>query len=270
MTLNCPAFPHGYRLFERDKRKVELSEAGKAFLPYARACLANARFGVLRAKAMGRGEPAEFHVGYSPSVDASLVVQAQALFERMTSRVPANFRSIPAHRAALSLLEGKLHAALISLPLDRRLATACLLRESLLVALPATHRLSRKQRISIRELGDDPVIWSGQETHPAFHEHLLRQFRKCGYIPNFSRETLSALETLGLVSEGLGIGFVNGAEPRFHGKGFVIRPLKEASLVVETGIAYLGENKWGLLQNFVRTLTSHFSRGAHAKLINSS
>ena len=78
------------------------------------------------------------------------------------------------------------------------------------------------------------------------------------------------METLGLVSEGLGIGFVNGAEPRFHEKGFVIRPLKEASLVVETGIAYLGENKWGLLQNFVRSLTSHFSRGAHAKLINSS
>jgi len=255
----------GYRLFERDKRRVELSEAGKAFIPYARKCLAYARFGILRAQAIGRGEPSEFHVGYSPSVDVRLVVRAQALFESMAGRVGVNFRSMPGPHVVRSLLEGDLHAGLLTLPIERGLTTACLMREKLFVALPATHRLSRRQRISIAELAEEPVIWSAQEAHPAFREHLLGLFRKAGYIPNLSRDTLSVAETLGLVREGLGIAFVKTSDLRFLGKGLVFRPMTEASLVVETGIGYLGENKWDPLQRFVRSLASHFSGCAPAK-----
>ena len=93
--------------------------------------------------------------------------------------------------------------------------------------------------------------------HRAFVDRLIRDFHRAGYIANFSREAQSVSEALGLVGEGFGITFVKTSEMRLHYDGLVVRPLVEQFLIVETGLAYFGENRWSFLQEFIRLVTNY-------------
>src|ERR1700733_12485004 len=64
----------GAQLFERNNRRVELTPAGKALLPEARALLAQAeRAGAVTARAQ-RGELCELRVGFTSSAALSSVI----------------------------------------------------------------------------------------------------------------------------------------------------------------------------------------------------
>lgn len=96
-------------------------------------------------------------------------------------RIPVRYRSVSSLEQVSLLLRGSAQAALTLLPIGtEELNSVCLLREQLLVALPAQHNLARKRHIRISELGDDPVVWLACELQPAFVDHVLKLFRKMG------------------------------------------------------------------------------------------
>lgn len=247
----------GVQIFKRNKRQVELTDAGHALLPYAQKCLGYARVGVARAVAAGRGEPAELRIGYMPFVDVHLIARMKTLADKAALRVPVRFTSLAADEIFTMLRDVRCHVGLVVMPVPDELTAARLSREQLMVALPARHRLAHRRRIEVRDLRDDPVIWVPREMHRAFVDRLIRDFNRAGYIANFSREAQSVSEALGLVGEGFGVTFVKTSEMRLHYNGLVVRPLVEQFLTVETGLAYFGENRWSFLQEFIRLVTNH-------------
>src|ERR1700693_2266310 len=78
----------GIKLFVRSGRGVELTSAGKDFLPYARKSLVSASHGERLAQAVSRGEPQEFEVAYSPVVDVHLIAQIRRLVDSARPGVP--------------------------------------------------------------------------------------------------------------------------------------------------------------------------------------
>lgn len=82
---------------------------------------------------------------------------------------------------------------------------------------------------------------------------------KAGYTPNITREVQSVAEALGFVREGGCVSFLKSSEERLQGgEGFVLRPVAERFLVIETGIAYLRDNRSDFLNDLIQILTSHF------------
>src|SRR5438132_5956762 len=63
----------GFSLLERTAKSVRLTDAGRAFLNDARALLQNADEAVTKARAVASAEPAELHVGYSPTPTAEIL-----------------------------------------------------------------------------------------------------------------------------------------------------------------------------------------------------
>src|SRR5580693_364798 len=60
----------GFPLFERSAKSLRLTDAGRAFLPEARAVLQRAEDAVQTARAVATGGRAELHIGYAPSLTA--------------------------------------------------------------------------------------------------------------------------------------------------------------------------------------------------------
>lgn len=250
----------GIELFRRGTRRVELTEAGEVFMYHARKTLEQARVAVQHAQAVGRGEPSEFLITHSPFVDIHLVTTAQEVIDAAKPRIPVRYRSVSSFEQISLLISGLAQAALTLLPIDtEELNSVCLLREQLLVALPAQHRLARKRHIRVSEVGDDSVVWLARELQPAFVDHLLKLFRKAGYTPNVTREVQSVAEALGFVREGGFVSFLKSSEERLQGgEGFVLRPVAERFLVIETGISYLRDNPSDFLKELIQILTNHF------------
>lgn len=181
-------FSLGAKLFVRGDRKVELTEAGGALLPFARKLLTSANAGVRIARAIGRGEPEEFEVAYSPLVDIHLIAQIKDLVESCRPAISIHFRSVAPDKLAERLLAGVSQAAIAILPLEDDLGAECIEREELFVVLPDDHRLVGKSKVVAAEIGDEPVVWASGATQPAFTKHLFGLFRRAGFVPNVTQE----------------------------------------------------------------------------------
>src|SRR3569623_66009 len=71
----------GVALFEHGAKSVRLTEAGRAFLPEARAALRRVEEAVQMVKAVAKGERGEIHVGYAPSLAVDLLPRALRRFQ---------------------------------------------------------------------------------------------------------------------------------------------------------------------------------------------
>ena len=251
----------GLKLFIRSGRTVELSDAGKSFLPYARKALLSAGQGERFAQAIARGTPQQLEIAYSPLVDMHLIAQVGSLVEGAQARVPVRFQSIVSQRLTECVSNGQSHAAIGILPVDSDLTNVCILREKLFVALPADHRLAQSLVIQAAQLAGDPVIWMFGAQGSVGSEHFIRLFQQAGYVPQINREAQSVAEAFGLVREGFGVAFVKTSELRLNPEGIVLRPFDEPELVAETGLVYLPEHRWEYLEEFVSLVSSSLRCG---------
>src|SRR5215831_21145466 len=136
----------GAPLFHRMKRHVALTEAGKSFLPHARAVLQRleeARLEVQELSGMRKGSLA---VGAPPSVGTHLLPRALAGFSQVHPGINLSFREAGS-RTLLKLLEdGELDLAVVIQPIRHAvLETQPLLEEELLLAMPCTHPLALRR-----------------------------------------------------------------------------------------------------------------------------
>ena len=251
----------GIKLFVRASRGVQLTEAGEAFMPHARRSLFCASNGERSAQAIARGEPQEFRLAYSSIVNVHLIAQVWGLVQAVQNRVPLKFQSVASEEITERLLDGTSHAAVGILPVVDEIAQTCILRESLFVAMPSTHRLAESHSIHAGELNDDPVIWAMGEQDSTVSKHLVGLLRSAGYNPNVSHQVQSVAQALSLVREGFGVSVVKTSELQLHPEGLVMRPFSEAHLVVETGLLYLTDHRWKFLAEFVSLVTQHLRCG---------
>jgi DNA-binding transcriptional LysR family regulator len=247
----------GVRLFIRGDRRIELTEAGEVLIPYAKKALLAARAGVRIAQAVSRGEPQEFEVAYSTSVDTHLIAGIRNLIEKARARIPVRFRSYRWDQVVRRLLDGESHAAITLLPVEEAVASACILREEMFLVVPEDHVLSRCSEVAVGEIDDEGVIWPTGVMPRLVTKGLFERFRKAGYVPNVTHEGQTIAESLGLAREGLGITFLKTSDRALVGDGLKVVPLT-APVIVETGLLHIRERRWDFLEEFVALVRNHF------------
>src|SRR5262250_505952 len=151
----------GAPLFHRMKRHVTLTEAGKTFLPHARAVLQRleeARLEVQELSGMRKGSLA---VGAPPSVGTHLLPRALAVFSRRHPGIALSFREAGSRTLVSLLEEGELDLAVVIQPVRHpALETQPLLEEELLLAVPKGHQLAAngkaRGRVRLAQLSEEP------------------------------------------------------------------------------------------------------------------
>src|SRR5689334_19495282 len=141
----------GAPLFHRMKRHVALTEAGKTFLPHARAVLQRleeARLEVQELSGMRKGTLA---VGAPPSVGTHLLPKALAGFSKRHPGIALSFREAGS-RTLVGLLEaGELDLAVVIQPIRHpALETQPLIEEELLLAVPRKHHLANDSEARVK------------------------------------------------------------------------------------------------------------------------
>jgi DNA-binding transcriptional LysR family regulator len=247
----------GVSVFIRGERKIELTEAGKAFIPFAKKALLAAGAGVRIAQAISRGEPQEFEVAYSTIVDTHLIAAIKVLVEDARPPIPVRFRSCLHDELMKRLFDGASHAAIVLLPIEHDVAAASILREEIFLVVSDAHALASRSHVSVNEIADAPVVWPIGVMPGAFTKELFARFRKAGYVPNVTHEAQTTAESLGLVREGLGITFVKTSDRVLAGDSLQTISVAPA-IPIETGLVHMRERRWGFLSSFVELVTNHF------------
>ena len=197
----------GARLFDRLGRSVRLTEAGKTFLPRARA--------VLRELEAARGDVSEGKDSISGHVTVGVIPTVSPYF------LPAILTAFSKHfpDAAVSVVEeitpvlldrlraGAIDLAILALPIrGHEFESLPLLTEPLFAALPKKHKLSRRSQVSLHELRKEPFLLL-RDGH-CFRENAIAACDRARVSPQVVFESGQFSSLLGLVGAGLGISLV--------------------------------------------------------------
>ncbi len=199
----------GAPLFHRMKRHVALTEAGKTFLPHARAVLQRldeARLEVQELSGLRRGTLA---VGAPPSVGTHLLPRALAAFSRRHPGIALAFREAGS-RTLLGLLEqGELDLAVVIQPIRHpALETRPLLEEELLLAVPRRHALaSGQRRVRLAQLREEPFVLLREGAYD-LRDQTLAACRRAGFEPVVALDGGEMDSMLRFVAAGMGVAIL--------------------------------------------------------------
>lgn len=245
----------GTLLFNRTRRKVELTAAGRLILPEARAVLRHAHRAEDVALRAGRGMLGELTVGYIGAV----------AFNGVLTRVLSNFRARAA-RIDLKLLmmdldqqfpevtAGNLDVGLVRLPypaISPEITARILHHENLWIALPAGHRLADQDRVSLAALAEDDFIATHLPPNTGFSAAVHAACAEVGITPNVVYRAPQFSSIASLVEAGLGVAVVPEALNRMNLPGVVYRPLSDVSARAEIALIYRHDRESPPLELFL-------------------
>jgi DNA-binding transcriptional LysR family regulator len=242
----------GAQLFERSTRTVVLTNAGEVLLKEAREILAQldrARWMVQQAE---RGEVGRLHVGFVSSAAYDIVPD---LFTAFRSRYPA-VEIVPHHISVSEqierLRERRLHAGIVREPASGSpLVFERLLDDSVVVALPRTHRLVQCERIPLEALENEPLIFLRRKPWPEYYDMLIGACQRAGFSPNIAYETSDLVTLIGLVATGVGIAFAPASAHELTSRVVIARPIADCRLSVGYLLARHPDETTPPLQRFL-------------------
>jgi DNA-binding transcriptional LysR family regulator len=219
----------GIELFERARSGVRLTEAGEIFVLRARRALAEmdaTREEIAALKGLTAGR---LVLGAMQALAGLDLPRLIAAFHAAHPGIDVSLRE-DSTRDMLTMVErGEIDLALAALDVERPagIEVIPLVREPVLVAMPAAHPLAPQETVAVRQLRGETFIFFKQGT--GLRAVSDRAAEQAGFVPRAGFQTNSHDRLLTLVSEGLGVAFVPASAvsdppPR----GVVVRPASPA------------------------------------------
>jgi DNA-binding transcriptional LysR family regulator len=199
----------GFCLLERTAKSVRLTDAGRAFLNDARTLLQLADEAVKKARAVADAEPAELHVGYSPTPVAEILPKTLRAFQRAMPNVHVRLHDWTNQAILDGVRDGRLQLGLIVPPPkasalhDLRYEELFRVRVCVLVA--PQHPFARHRAIPIDEVAAEPLIGLTREDYPGYYDHMSIIFSKVKQKPRVVEEYDSYSGIISSVEAGTGV-----------------------------------------------------------------
>lgn len=226
----------GARLFDRDSRRVELTEAGQLFLPEARDLLARwDRAKTLVGKAH-RGEMDALRVGVPPELAGRVLAAILTAFS--AHDVLLDLQELTTVEQVRLLADRQLDAGLLQHPVDAvGLELGPAVDTPLGVVLPRESPLAVRSTVRLSDLAGLGLVIFPRAAAPGLYDATLRTCWEHGFRPANVYHARNPEFVLGLVLSGRGVAFDQGMvaqkEPRV-----VWRPLPESTLAWRLSLAW--------------------------------
>lgn len=246
----------GAELLIRSTRNVALTPAGLAFLGRTIAILDAVDDAADLARRVADGTTGRLTVGCVGSATYSVLPQLVRALSELLPDVDVRVRGemlAPAQLAALAA--GEIDLALLRPPvIDPGLSTEIIRRDSLLVALPEGHRLSKRKRLAIGDLREEDLVAHAGGGRSVMGSLLATLCADAGFTPRVRHEVDETSTLVTLVAAGLGVAIVPAPTSALGIAGVVYRPLQSRSLGVDLVAAWPASAHDQLVRRVIETL----------------
>ena len=214
-------------LFERRRKGVALTPAGKAFLVDARRILEDCDASIRKAQRISRGEIGDLAVGYMSALTHDFMGKALEIWRETSPGIVIDCIEMDTLTQERALVEGRIAVGIL-VPSDRPVLE--LLRVRLLVkypvslALPKSHPHADKPQIPLSLLTDEPFIGLNR-MYPNYGDWLLKSCRRVGFKPRIVKEADGAASALAFVSAGFGVAVISEPLQKIPAKNVIFRDL---------------------------------------------
>lgn len=179
----------GTRLMIRTTRSVSLTEDGAALLEEVRPLLNRMQELAENFRSKKTQQATVLRIGAIDSAAAGLIPQLLHDFREKSPTVVTQLVEDKSIRLIPKLIAGRLDIVFIR-PRDglsRNLAVRTLLHETAVVALPSAHVLAIREHISVKDLGDEPLIVLDRRSRPHSYDLTMKLFEEAGMYPRIAQ-----------------------------------------------------------------------------------
>ena len=244
----------GVRLFTRSPAGMTLTAAGQALADTAPAVLAGWGQALRETRAAASRAARVLRVGFMSSAANEATQQIIAAFARRRPGWRVDMQQAAWSDPTAGLASGDVDVALLRLPFPGQddVRVEVLLTEPRWVALPATHPLAVRDRISFDELWDEPFVAATTETG-WWRDYWLATGERQGHPVRIGAETDQPDAWLTAIANGYGIALTPESAARYYARpGITYRPVTGVS-PSQVGVAWPPANDTNpVVQDFVR------------------
>jgi DNA-binding transcriptional LysR family regulator len=245
----------GVQLFRRNRRRVELTDAGLAMLDHARRALDHAEQAAGAARAAGAGRAGRLDVGFLATAALALLPAVLPPFREAAPDATLRLTEAGSQDLLGALHRGELDVAFTRPPAPTaELSTTVVWREPVIAVLPAAHRLCAGPDLDLADPRDEDFVTFPRWSAPEFYDHLLAACHDAGFAPRIVQEALAMPTVVGLVAAGLGVALVPGGIRHLRLPAVGYRELRGEPAHAEIAMVHLASNHRPLLEVFTATV----------------
>ncbi|MBI3521475.1 MAG: LysR family transcriptional regulator [Chloroflexi bacterium] len=226
--LNALEEELGSVLLVRGRRGARLTDAGRAFLPYAARAVETADEGRALVARLERGESGELAIGAAPAISAYALPPALRDLQKRFPDLRLSVRSGHSEEVLGLVLADAVQVGLTRALLHPEIESIPLYQDELVLVCDSRHRFAKDARIRPAAISGERLIMFDRTS--SYHELTSAMLREAGVAPGQLMELDNAEAAKKMVEEGLGIALL----PRTA----VLREIADRSLRVVSVIGF--------------------------------
>jgi DNA-binding transcriptional LysR family regulator len=251
----------GTPLLVREGRGVALTEAGRVFLEQARQSIAYANRAVMLAKKAANGEIGHLSIGHNGPAELLVLPFIVPAFTERWPNVQLDFQIPGTPKIVERVRQSELDLGFVWQPVPTdEFEVQNLLDIPFVAVLPSSHRLAAAQRISVKDLSEEPLLLYSRAQDIEFFHQVEQLFLNAGAVMNVVYEFETLLSIINFVAMGRGCSLLPDYTLLNRMDGIVHKPMKPPNIVKTMAIIKKKE-RGGLAENFYQMTVAKFANG---------
>ncbi len=196
----------GVKLFVRTARGMKLSDAGRAFLPYAQRTLAMASEGRQAIAALREGATGELVIAAAPAVSTYLLPSILRSFRSTHPNVRLGVRTGHTEEVLDMVLREQVHIGLGRPIRHPEIELIPIFEDEMMLVVSARHPFASRGKVRMDELAQERLILFDRTS--SYHELTSALFRQAGVVPASVMELDNVEAAKKMVQQGLGVALL--------------------------------------------------------------
>jgi Transcriptional regulator len=214
------------QLFQRDKRNVVLTPAGRVLQREAQSLLDHTIRLQSVMKGVSEGKRGDVFLGTVPFALFGVVPSLVRTFRKSHPDVSVTLSEGHTGAVIAGVREGKFDFGVAwSSVRSKGLATHTLAKGGFIAALAEGDPLLASSSVTMAELAERAMILPSRKQSPHHHDIILAEFDAAGHSPHIAFEVPSIMSQLGYVASGLGVAIVPYSAVDIPNVGVQFRPI---------------------------------------------
>ena len=244
----------GVALLDRDKHRVSLTAAGRAYLERARELLGGLDEAAELARRTAQGQVGRLALGFGGSAAYTLMPAVLRRFRARSPEVEVTLQQLPLTAQLDALREGRVDVGFLLLPVDDpAVRTERLMRDRMVAAVPSDHALARRREVALRSLSDEAFVAFPREGGLGYRDRMVELCLKAGFTPRIVREAAPLESIVGFVASGAGIALLPAMARRLRVADVIYVPVTERFAFMDFALAWRPDAKMPAIDAFLAT-----------------
>jgi DNA-binding transcriptional LysR family regulator len=187
-------------------RGVKLTDAGRAFLPYAQRVMRTLNDGLMMLEGTRDGTAGRLLIGTAPAVGTYVLPRLLKVFCDNHPGVDVLVRTGHSDEILQLVLDDDVQVGL-GRPINHPdVRTVVLYRDELVLVVSAQHRYAKKGSVRVEDLAEDSLILFDRDS--GYYGMIMGLFRELGVVPHQQMQLDSIEATKKMVEANLGIALL--------------------------------------------------------------